>query len=361
MPKVELVGIGKTFGKVVASSDISLTIGNGEYVTVLGPSGCGKTTLIRMIAGIYRPTSGRILMDGRDVTDVPVEDRNVAYVFQNIALFPHLTVQGNAAYGPMVRGRPEEEIESVPKRYLELVRMLDRMSMFPSELSGGEQQKVSLARALSSGSDLLLLDEPLSALDARVRMDLRYELRRLAKSLGLTVVHVTHDQEEAMTVSDRIVLMRAGRIVESGSPEDMYLRPKELFTANFIGETNLLEGTVRGPDADATLVELRDGTIVEARPSGFHSGDPVVLSVRPERVHSAREGLHAIVQSATFMGSFARVVAEADSGDIIEFDVPAVDAECYKLGDDVSLVWSRRSGITYRRPAGGIAEAVRLE
>ncbi len=160
-----------------------------------------------------------------------------------------------------------------------MVKLLDRMKMFPSELSGGEQQKVSLARALASGSKLLLLDEPLSALDARVKMDLRYELRRLAKELGLTVIHVTHDQEEAMTVSDRIVLMRDGRIVEANTPELMYTRPRELFTANFIGETNLLEGIVKEVTEEVAMVELRDGTIVEAQPAPFRSGDPVVLSI----------------------------------------------------------------------------------
>ena len=197
MPTVELQNIGKTFGSVVASCDINLRIEDGEYVTILGPSGCGKTTLIRMIAGILEPTTGKVLIDGRDMDGVPIEERDVGYVFQNIALFPHLSTEENVSYGPTVKDLGEEEIKKVSNRYLELVKLLERMGMFPSELSGGEQQKVSLARALASGAKLLLLDEPLSALDARVRMDLRYELRRIAKDLGLTVIHVTHDQEEA--------------------------------------------------------------------------------------------------------------------------------------------------------------------
>ncbi len=363
MPTVELRGISKCFGKVTASCDIDLVIEDKEYVTILGPSGCGKTTLIRMIAGILEPTTGTVLIGGRDMAGVPVEERGIAYVFQNIALFPHLTALDNVAYGPIVRDMGDDKVNEVPKRYLDMVKLLDRMDMLPSELSGGEQQKVSLARALASGTDLLLLDEPLSALDARVRMDLRYELRRLAKSLGLTIVHVTHDQEEAMTVSDRIVLMKNGRIVETGTPEAMYRTPKELFTANFIGETNLLEGVVRGVTEEASLVELRDGTVVEAQPSPFKGGDAVVLSIRPERVHPAHvpAGLHAKISSMTYMGTYVRITAEADSEDVMEFDVAASEDRDYKLGDDVSLVWSKRSGMIYQRPLGGVAEAIKLE
>jgi ABC-type Fe3+/spermidine/putrescine transport system ATPase subunit len=361
MPKVELRGIGKSFGKVVASSDIDLVIEDKEYVTILGPSGCGKTTLIRMIAGILEPTKGRVLIGGKDMAGVPVEERDIGYVFQNIALFPHLTALGNVSYGPIVRHIGKDDAEKVPRRYLELVKLLDRMNMFPDELSGGEQQKVSLARALASGAKLLLLDEPLSALDARVRMDLRYELRRLTKDLGLTVVHVTHDQEEAMTVSDRIVLMRNGRIVEANTPEQLYQAPENLFTANFVGETNLLEGVVKNVTPEVSFVELRDGTVVEARPSKFKSGDAVVLSIRPERVHPATDGLRAVVEKITFMGTYIRITVEADSEDTVDFDVTTSEDRDYELGGVVHLIWSRRSGILYPRPREGVAEAIKLE
>ena len=361
MPQVELKGIGKNFGKVVASADIDLTIADKEYVTILGPSGCGKTTLIRMVAGILEPTSGKVLIGGKDMAGVPVEERDIGYVFQNIALFPHLNALGNVSYGPIVRNMGPENVQQVPRRYLELVKLLDRMNMFPGELSGGEQQKVSLARALASGAKLLLLDEPLSALDARVRMDLRYELRRLTKDLGLTVIHVTHDQEEAMTVSDRIVLMRNGRIVEVNTPEQLYQAPEHLFTANFVGETNLLEGVVVEVRSEMSLVELRDGTVVEAKPSNFRSGDAVVLSIRPERVHPATEGLHAVVEKITFMGTYIRITVETDSEDTVEFDVTTSEDRDYNVGNDVYLIWSRRSGIIYPRPREGVAEAIKLE
>ncbi len=361
MPEIILRNITKRFGPVVASQDINLTIHDKEYVTILGPSGCGKTTLIRMIAGILQPTEGEVLIDGRDMRGMPIEERGIGYVFQNIALFPHLNAHDNVTYGPIVHDLSKEETEKIATRYLELVKLLDRMKMFPSELSGGEQQKVSLARALGSGAKLLLLDEPLSALDARVRMDLRYELRRLTKSLGLTVVHVTHDQEEAMTVSDRIVLMRSGRIVETGTPEHLYKRPKNIFTANFIGETNLIEGTVKGGDEDHTLIYLRNGEIVFSGPSGFESGDAVVLSIRPERVHPANNGLHAVVTIVLFVGTYYRITARTDSEDTVEFDMPATESRVFNIGDDVNLVWSRNAGILYERPREGVAEAIKLE
>jgi ABC-type Fe3+/spermidine/putrescine transport system ATPase subunit len=361
MPEVELRGIAKRFGEVTASADINLKIVDGEYVTVLGPSGCGKTTLIRMIAGIIEPSEGKVFIGGMDMDGVPIEERDIGYVFQNIALFPHIDALGNVSYGPIVRGMSEKEVKEVPRRYLDLVKLLDRMHMFPSELSGGEQQKVSLARALASGAKLLLLDEPLSALDARVRMDLRYELRRITKDLGLTVIHVTHDQEEAMTVSDRIVLMRNGRIVESNTPELLYLEPRHLFTANFIGETNLLEGVVQEVLPDRSLVELRDGTVVEAKSSSFRSGDAVVLSIRPERVHSGNQGLGAVVTNITFMGTYVRIAVDSDSEDRIHFDISTSEDRDYKIGDRVALIWSKRSGILYPRPPEGVVEAIKLE
>ena len=192
-------------------------------------------------------------------------------------------------------------------------------------------------------------------------MDPRYELGRLAKSLGLTVIQVTHDQEEAMTVSDRIVLMRSGQIVERGTPEELYKEPKHIFTANFIGETNLLDGTVKGRDEECTLVYLREGEIIASAPSQFESGDAVVLSIRPERVHPASNGLHAVVIDISFVGTYYRITSKTDSEDIVEFDVSATDSRVYNIGDDVNLVWSKNAGILYERPREGVAEAIKLE
>jgi len=361
MPEVTLENIAKMYGSVVASEDINLTIHDKEYVTILGPSGCGKTTLIRMIAGIIEPTRGKVYIDGMNMEGVPIEERGIGYVFQNIALFPHLKALENVSYGPIVHDLGREEAIEISTKYLELVKLLDRMKMFPSELSGGEQQKVSLARALATGAKLLLLDEPLSALDARVRMDLRYELRRLAKSLGLTVLHVTHDQEEAMTVSDRIVVMRNGRVVEINTPEMLYRDPQHIFTANFVGETNLFEGVVKGRDEDSTLVYLRGEEIIVVGPSEFESGEPVVFAIRPERVHSSDTGLHAAVKAVTFVGTYYRINARTDFGDSVDFDVSSSEGRIYNVGDDVHLAWSKGSGRLYKRPPEGVAEAIKLE
>lgn len=360
MPRVSLESISMRFGDITAVSNIDLVIKDGEYVTILGPSGCGKTTLIKMISGILVPTEGRILIDGKDVTGLPMEDRDNGYVFQNIALFPHLNLEKNVAYGQRVRDRPKETQQEVSHRYLELVNMLDRMQMLPGELSGGEQQKVAIARALASGSRLLLLDEPLSALDARVRVDLRYDIRRLVKDLGITVIHVTHDQEEAMSVSDRIVLMRNGGIVESDAPMNLYRTPNNIFTAYFIGETNLLLGAVSRRDEKNVYVMLRDGSEVRVKETPFKRHDAVVLSVRPEYVYTANEGLKAEVEEIIFMGTYWRIRTTAVSEDKVEYNVP-IDSELPCIGDEVFLVFNRKMTMVYERPRQGLEEAIKLE
>ena len=360
MPRVSLESISMRFGDITAVSNIDLVIKDGEYVTILGPSGCGKTTLIKMISGILVPTEGRILIDGKDVTGLPMEDRDNGYVFQNIALFPHLNLEKNVAYGQRVRDRPKETQQEVSHRYLELVNMLDRMQMLPGELSGGEQQKVAIARALASGSRLLLLDEPLSALDARVRVDLRYDILRLVKDLGITVIHVTHEQEEAMSVSDRIVLMRNGGIVESDAPMNLYRTPNNIFTAYFIGETNLLLGAVSRRDEKNVYVMLRDGSEVRVKETPFKRHDAVVLSVRPEYVYTANEGLKAEVEEIIFMGTYWRIRTTAVSEDKVEYNVP-IDSELPCIGDEVFLVFNRKMTMVYERPRQGLEEAIKLE
>jgi ABC-type Fe3+/spermidine/putrescine transport system ATPase subunit len=239
--------------------------------------------------------------------------------------------------------------------------MFDRAGMFPSELSGGEQQKVSLARALASGSKMLMLDEPLSALDARVRVELRYEIRRLVKKLGITVLHVTHDQEEAMAVSDRIILMRAGGIHEVGTPLDLYRNPASIFAAYFIGETNLLECTVAGKTRTGkTVVRLRGGLNVRAAKSNFDEGDPVVISVRPENVYTANDGLEAKVVRVVFMGTYWKVRTLAETSDYIDYNVSSND-EVPAVGDKVFLVFNKKATKVFARPEEGLEEAIKLE
>ncbi len=361
MARIKLERISMRFGDFYAVRDISLDINNGEYVTILGPSGCGKTTLIKVISGIWTPTEGRVYVDGMDVTRIPMEDRDVGYVFQNIALFPHMTLRENVAYSPRVKDQGEEAMESLSTEYLELVGMLSRAGMLPEELSGGEQQKVAIARALASGSRMLMLDEPLSALDARVRMELRYELRRLVKKLGITVMHVTHDQEEAMSVSDRIVLMRYGAIAEVGTPLEIYRRPRSIFAANFIGETNLLECTVSDRSKTGkTKVRLRGGKEVRTSKTSFNVGDPAVISVRPEHVYPANDGLEAEITSVVFMGTYWRVRTIAESRDRVEYNVPAEDP-VPEVGERVHLVFNKKMIVVFERPQGGIEGETRLE
>ena len=361
MSRIKLDRISMRFGDFYAVRDISLEIGNGEYVTILGPSGCGKTTLIKVISGIWTPTEGKVYVDGKDVTNVPMEDRDVGYVFQNIALFPHMDLRDNVEYSPRVKDQGEDRSHELSEEYLKLVGMFQRAGLLPQELSGGEQQKVAIARALASGSKMLMLDEPLSALDARVRVELRYELRRIVKKLGITVLHVTHDQEEAMSVSDRIVLMRYGAVAEIGSPLEIYRRPKTVFAANFIGETNLMECTVSDwSKSGKTKVVLRGGHEVRTSKTDFRPGDAVVISVRPEHVFPASDGIEATVRSVVFMGAYWRVRTIAESSDFIEYNIPAED-EVPSEGDVVHLVFNKKMTVVFPRPQGGVEEEIRLE
>ena len=272
-----------------------------------------------------------------------------------------MNVGDNVSYSPRVKGKSAEDQSSTSHKYLELVKLLDRMMMFPAELCGGEQQKVSLARALATGSKILLLDEPLSAMDARVRVDLRYELRRLVKELGITTIHVTHDQEEAMSVSDRIVLMRAGSIVEMGTPYQLYSRPEHMFTMNFIGETNLIEGWVKEKDQGLCRIELRDGSELEVESCAQDIGSAVVVSIRPEFVYPFTSGLSSKIVAITYMGTYWRMTAESVSEDEVDFDVPVSDGHLYKIGQEVYLMINKKASVVFPRPREGIAEAVKLE
>ncbi|MDD4307894.1 MAG: ABC transporter ATP-binding protein [Thermoplasmata archaeon] len=378
MPEIELRNISKRFGKVTAAAGINLKIKSGEYVTVLGPSGCGKTTLVKILSGIWEPTEGDCFIDGKKVTGIPTYERDLGYIFQNIALFPHMTVWQNANYAPIVKDWDMEKAEKETTESLELVRALQRKGFKPFELSGGEKQKVGIARALCAGSKLLILDEPLSALDARVRLDLRYEIKRLVKRKGLTAIHVTHDQEEAMSTSDRIVLMRAGRIVEVDTPENLYNRPKNLFTANFIGEANFIEGSVANNVKSAgsePLTCLSDESVIETRhrhrlviknPGGaFKVGDGVVIMVRPENLSiSHREkdfSLEGRILDKIFMGSYMRYRVKLITDDTVLVEVPEADDKIFNIGDKVNVKFRPKKLLVYPQPSEGLKEVLRLE
>ncbi len=367
MPEIELKDIAKYFGKVKAADGIDLHIKSGEYVTILGPSGCGKTTLVKILSGIWEPTRGDCYIDGKKVTGIPTYERDLGYIFQNIALFPHMTVWQNANYAPIVKDLEPEEGQRITQENLQLVNMLKRKGFKPFEISGGEMQKVGIARALCSGSKLLILDEPLSALDARVRLDLRYEIKRLVKRKGLTAIHVTHDQEEAMSTSDRIVLMRAGKIVEIDTPENLYNNPKNLFTANFIGEANFIEASIVKCNGKICQAEARNRQYLEFLnlEGRFKSGDGIVIMVRPENLSiSHKEKKHSLegrILDKIFMGSFMRYRIKLATFDIVLVEVPEADDKTFNIGDKVNVKFRPKKLLIYPQPMGGLTEVLSLE
>jgi ABC-type Fe3+/spermidine/putrescine transport system ATPase subunit len=283
---VEAVELSKNYGSVVALSSVSFSIESGKYFVLLGPSGGGKTTLLRLIGGFIRPSGGRVLLHGQDMSDLPPNLRPTSMVFQNYALFPHMSVAGNVSYGLKLRKLPKNEIASKVERMLDLVGLAGYGARMPHELSGGQQQRVQLARSLVLERDILLLDEPLASLDAKLRKDMCLELKRIQEKVGITFIHVTHNQEEAMTVADRIAIIANGRLIEEGSARDIYERPVKRFTAEFVGENNLIDGRVVADDSGRVEIDTGFVTIVvEKGESPAAIGDSVSISVRSERIY----------------------------------------------------------------------------
>ncbi|MCS6963401.1 ABC transporter ATP-binding protein [Thermoflexus sp.] len=304
--------VSKRFGNLIAVEDFHLAVEKGEFISLLGPSGCGKTTVLRMIAGFELPTTGRIILEGEDITRVPPNRRNIGMVFQSYALFPNMTVAQNIAFGMRVRREPEHRIRERVDELLALVHLEDKRNSYPHQLSGGQQQRVALARALAIRPRLLLLDEPLSALDAKIRVTLRSEIRAIQRQLGITVIYVTHDQEEALSISDRIVVMRAGKIEQVGTPFQIYNFPQTSFVASFVGMLNTAEAEVLDPQQG--LLQLDGAHLLSADPGlrRRKPGERVRLSIRPERISLAGEQLkdnllQARVEDITFLGAVVRI------------------------------------------------------
>jgi iron(III) transport system ATP-binding protein len=306
MTSMRLEHISKTFGATVALDEINLSIAAGELFFLLGPSGCGKSTLLRLIAGLYEPTAGRIFFNDRDVTSLGTESRSAVMVFQSYALWPHMTVRENVRFGLQVRKLSRDEQDRRIAEVLDLVRLRELADRKPNQLSGGQQQRVALARALAVRPNCLLLDEPLSNLDAQLRQQMRSEIRRICKSQRLTTIYVTHDQKEALSVADRIAVMNVGRIAQIGTPAELYHHPQSPFVASFIGETNLLEGTVISRDGGMARVRTAAGEFVV---EGTPASDRVTLSLRPEQLRIVPDGTPASpnrltgrVTETTFLG-----------------------------------------------------------
>jgi len=318
MSFLTLTGINKTFKDTAAVADFNLDVTRGEFVSFLGPSGCGKTTTLRMIAGFETPTTGTIVINGEDVTYRPPNRRNVGMVFQSYALFPNMTVAGNIGFGLKVTKRPAAEIQKTVAEMLDVIHLPQLGTRYPYQLSGGQQQRVALARALAIHPQVLLLDEPLSALDAKIRVELRSEIRRIQQELGITTIYVTHDQEEALSLSDRIVVMNAGRVEQIGAPFEIYNYPHTSFVASFIGQLNQIPVVVK--DAAAGAVAFGGQVILAGQPIQMANGAAARLAIRPEEIKIAAAGaettpgnrLNARVESVMFLGAIVRVRAAVD-------------------------------------------------
>jgi spermidine/putrescine transport system ATP-binding protein len=343
-----LRGVAKTFGGLTAITDIDIEVAPGEFVVLLGPSGCGKTTTLRVIAGFTAPTTGTVTIDGTDVTSLRPRRRNIGMVFQNYALFPTMTVAENVAFGLRQRRRPSAAIRARVDELLALVRLEDKRDGAIQALSGGQQQRVALARALACSPRVLLMDEPLGALDLKLREAMQVELRRIQRAFGITTVLVTHDQQEAMNLADRIVVMDHGRVQQAATPEQIYRRPANRFVAGFVGKNNFVRGRVARFAGGVALIDF-GGTLVPVCAAGLRPGDAAELAIRPEhvRVASAVEsGVASVasgriaghIASRSFAGSLTHYAVAIESGDTLLVEQPSGPA-VLAPGDPVLLDW----------------------
>ena len=355
-PSVSLRSVTKRFGDFTAVDSIDLEIAEGEFFTLLGPSGCGKTTTLRMIAGFEEPDGGEILIAGDNVDGLPAHKRPTNTVFQSYALFPHLSVKDNVAYGLKRKGVDKSEVAERVQKELERVGLWGEANRRPNQLSGGQQQRVALARAVVNLPKVLLLDEPLGALDLKLRKNLQIELKRIQQDIGISFVYVTHDQEEALTMSDRIAVMNAGIVEQVAGPVEIYERPATTFVAGFIGVSNLMPGTVRSLEGDKAEVELEAGVTVESEAHGLETGERCHAVVRPEKLYvtrsdngnaPAQDGAQSVagkVSSSIYLGTATQLVVELKGGSRMTVLCPNTDeAERQSLpggGADVHLSWT---------------------
>ncbi len=348
MAFLELEGITKYFGQNTAVDHINLSVEQGEFLTLLGPSGCGKTTILRMIAGFETPSEGNILLDGEDITTRSASKRPMGMVFQSYALFPHMTAEQNIAFGMSIKREPKDVINRRCIELLELVGLGDKGRSYPHQLSGGQQQRVALARALAVEPKVLLLDEPLSALDAKVRVTLRNEIRRIQQQLKMTAIYVTHDQEEALAISDRIAVMAKGNIEQLDQPEEIYSNPHTVFAATFVGSSNQFSGVLQS--AASGLCKAGNFTLQVPPTTKLHDGDNVLVIVRPEEMSITdsnqaenTDGNHTgnhisgVIELRTFLGPFTRFHVHVNENTTLTADVPSQQARDFYVAQNVVL------------------------
>lgn len=345
---VELKGVNKIYGTNQVVKDLNLTVEEGEFLTLLGSSGCGKTTTLRMIAGFEEPSSGSIQVEGESIEDKEPFERNVNTVFQSYALFPHKNVYDNIAYGLKMKKVPKDEIRIRVVEMMELVQLAGFEKRFPSQLSGGQKQRVAIARALINRPRVLLLDEPLGALDLKLRKQMQLELKRLQKKLNITFIYVTHDQEEALTMSDRIAIMHEGVMDQIAPPSEIYEHPATKFVATFIGETNIFEGSVKEIVKDTVTIGIENGDVI-GKGMGFELNEFITVSVRPEKMNYSREpvkgfSLAASVKDHIYIGSVVKCMVVLPNGNEIKIERLAVQ-DLPKIGEQVFLYWKEEDAV----------------
>ena len=358
--QLELINVFKLFGDVRAVDNVSLSIEYGEFLTLLGPSGSGKTTSLNMIAGFEIPDRGEILLENDDITTVAPHNRGIGMVFQNYALFPHMTVSDNIAFPLKMRKIPGHKIHQAVKEALELVKLPGFESRYPHQLSGGQQQRIALARAIVFKPKILLMDEPLGALDKKLRDHMRLEIKHLQESLDITVIYVTHDQEEALTMSDRIAIMNEGKIIQLDTPVALYESPTNLFVADFIGESNFLKGQITETNGDRTAVVTEEGLKVWVTTfNQAHRGDEVSVAIRPEKIEIlAEDAVEANDIVNRFAGRIEEIIYVGEAriyrislaeGIIVDVKVQSgPSAQNFKIGGDITIGWRTRHGLALK-------------
>ena len=356
--RLELIGLTKVYGDVVAADQVTLDIAPGEFITLLGPSGSGKTTTLMMVAGFVLPTSGQILLNGEDIAFRPPHKRNIGMVFQNYALFPHMTVAENIAFPLKMRKWSREQIRQAVREVLQLVRLPGFEERYPRQLSGGQQQRVALARALVFRPPVLLMDEPLGALDKKLREEMQLEIKHIQESMNITTIYVTHDQEEALTMSDRIAVMNAGRIEQVGTPRELYEQPVSQFVADFIGESNFLSGRVERGDGRLYLVTQEGWRVVIPVSDSLRPGEQVSVALRPERIvigdGSGDNVVEGTIEEIIYVGEATKFRVRLEHDRWLMVKQPSrLETMRWRRGDRVRLSWSAADAVIVRDSSGG--------
>lgn len=360
MPNIKIIGLNKIFGDLTAIDDLNFEVKDGEYLTILGPTGAGKTTLLRLISGLTEQTSGTIEIDGKNVDELPPEERRVAFLSQSYSLFPHMDVWDNTTFGPTARGWNPDKVNIIGREMLEMVHLYDRRDALPRELSGGMQQRNALARALSADAKVLLLDEPLRALDARLRLDLRYELKRLAKAMNMTTIHVTHDQEEALTMSDRIIMLKEGKIIQSSTPQEMFNEPSSPFIHHFVGEANFVKGVLIRKENGHCRITDKANRSFRACQTNLEEGTNVVAGIKTEFTILSKDkesdvnSFHGTVDRKLFMGRFTDFEIILAQGGVVHARLPSSIAHKFDEGSNVYVHYSPERLLVFPEPEGGL-------